>query len=132
MAESEVIAVVEAAEPMAMEVSEYEPMEGDMLAVRAAADRNATPKEREAMPASDFVIPDSRNFPIITPDDVPAAVSSWGRYEGDVKFEQFKTDLIALAKRKGPDFVAALPQVWRDEMAKSVQDFARKLIGIMQ
>ena len=132
MAESEVIAVVEVAEPMAMEVSEYEPMEGDMLAVRAAADRNATPKEREAMPAGDFVIPDSRNFPIITPDDVPAAVSSWGRYEGDVTFEQFKADLIALAKRKGPDFVAALPQVWRDEMAKSVQDFARKLIGIVQ
>ena len=109
-----------------------EPMEGDMLAVRAAADRNATPKEREAMPAGDFVIPDSRNFPIITPDDVPAAVSSWGRYEGDVTFEQFKADLIALAKRKGPDFVAALPKEWRDEMAKSVQDFARKLIGIMR
>lgn len=109
-----------------------EPMEGDMLAVRAAADRNATPKEREAMPAGDFVIPDSRNFPIITPDDVRAAVSSWGRYEGDVTFEQFKTDLIALAKRKGPDFVASLPKEWRDEMTKSVQDFARKLIGIMQ
>ncbi|CAB4128113.1 DNA-binding protein Dps [uncultured Caudovirales phage] len=120
----------EVAEPVDMQMYEYEP--DGMAAIRATADRNATPKEREAMPAGDFVIPDTRNFPIITPDDVPAAVSTWGRYKGDVTFEQFKSDLIALAKRKGPDFVAALPKEWRDEMAKSVQDFARKLIGIMQ
>jgi hypothetical protein len=128
-----VIAVVEVVEPMAVDASEYaEPMEGDVMAVRAAADRNATPKEREAMPANDFVLPDTRNFPIITPDDVSAAVSSWGRYEGESTFEEFKAKLIALAKRKGPDFVAALPQAWRDEMAKSVRDFARQLIGMNQ
>jgi hypothetical protein len=128
-----VIAVVEVVEPMAVDASEYaEPMEGDMLAVRAAADRNTTPAQREDMPAGDFVLPDTRNFPIITPDDVPAAVSSWGRYEGESTFEEFKAKLIVLAKRKGPDFVAALPQAWRDEMAKSVRDFARQLIGMNQ
>ena len=128
-----VIAVVEVVEPMAVDASEYaEPMEGDMLAVRAAADRNTTPAQREDMPAGDFVLPDTRNFPIITPDDVPAAVASWGRYEGESTFEEFKAKLIALAKRKGPDFVAALPQLWRDEMAKSVRDFARQLIGMNQ
>ena len=128
-----VIAVVEVVEPMEVDTSEYaEPMEGDMLAVRAAADRNTTPAQREDMPAGDFVLPDTRNFPIITPDDVPAAVSSWGRYEGESTFEEFKAKLIVLAKRKGPDFVAALPQLWRDEMAKSVRDFARQLIGMNQ
>lgn len=126
------MAETEPAEPMTVEVTEYEPLEGDVMAVRAAADRNATPKEREDMPAGDFVLPDTRNFPIITPDDVPAAVSSWGRYEGEATFEEFKAKLIALAKRKGPDFVAALPQAWRDEMTKSVRDFARQLMGIMQ
>jgi hypothetical protein len=128
-----VIAVVEVVEPMAVDASEYaEPMEGDVMAVRAAADRNATPAQREDMPAGDFVLPDTRNFPIITPDDVSAAVSSWGRYEGESTFEEFKAKLIALTKRKGPDFVAALPQAWRDEMAKSVRDFARQLIGMNQ
>lgn len=126
------MAETEPAEPMAVEVTEYEPLEGDVMAVRAAADRNATPKEREAMPAGDFVLPDTRNFPIITPDDVSAAVSSWGRYKGEATFEEFKAKLIALAKRKGPDFVSALPQEWRDEMAKSVRDFARQLIGVAQ
>lgn len=120
----------ESAEPVDMQMNEYEP--DGMMAVRAAADRNATPKEREAMPAGDFVLPDTRNFPIITPDDVPAAVSSWGRYEGEATFEEFKAKLIALAKRKGSDFVSALPQEWRDEMAKSVRDFARQLIGVAQ
>jgi hypothetical protein len=77
------------------------------------------------MPAGDFVIPETRNFPIVTPDDIPAAVSSWGRYRGDVTFEQFKARLIALATRKGRAFVDALPQSWRDEMAQRV---ARALI----
>jgi len=120
----------ESAEPVDMQMYEYEP--DPMMAIRAAADRNATPKEREAMPADDFVLPDTRNFPIVTPDDVSAAVSTWGRYKGDATFEEFKAKLIALAKRKGPDFVTALPQAWRDEMTKSVQDFARKLLGMNQ
>lgn len=97
----------------------------DEYAVAALADRETTPKERERMPASDFVIPESRNFPIITPDDIPAGVSSWGRYRGPVSFEEFKQRLITLARRKGPEFVAALPQAWRDEMAQRV---ARALI----
>lgn len=94
-------------------------------ATRAEADRDTTPAEREAMPAGDFVIPETRNFPVVTPDDIPAAVSSWGRYRGDVSFEQFKARLIALATRKGRAFVDALPQSWRDEMAQRV---ARALI----
>lgn len=87
--------------------------------------------EREEMSDDDFVIPETRNFPVITPDDIPAAVSSWGRYEGDITFEEFKSRLIALAQSKGPDFVSALPEEWLDEMedtAKSIRMLARRLL----
>lgn len=96
-------------------------MTDDMMG-KALADRNATPKERQDMPASDFVIPETRNFPVVTPDDVAAAVSSWGRYQGDVTFDEFKRRLIALAKRKGDAFVSALPDQWKAEMTKSLQN----------
>jgi hypothetical protein len=91
--------------------------------IKAAIDRDTTPKQREAMPAGDFVFPDTRNFPIVTPDDVSAAVSSWGRYGGSESFDTFKQKLITLTKRKGQDFVDALPKAWLDEMAtKSALD----------
>lgn len=95
------------------------------IEVAALADRNTTPAQREEMPAGDFVLPETRNFPVVTPDDIPAAVSSWGRYQGPVTFEEFKRQLIALAIRKGREFYDALPQAWRDEMEdneKSVQN----------
>ena len=128
------------AEAAEAEPVEMEDMEEGMMA-KALADRNTTPKEREAMPAGDFVLPETRNFPVVTPDDIPAAVSSWGRYRGPVTFEEFKRQLIALAIRKGRDFYAALPQAWRDEMEKSVRKaldtdrtmeveaFAKRLLG---
>jgi hypothetical protein len=111
--------------------------------MKAAADRNTTPKERQGMPAGDFVFPDTRNFPIVTPGDISAAVSSWGRYGGTESFDTFKQNLIALAKRKGQNFVDALPQAWIDEMTKKAIDtpltievgddvkaLARRLLGV--
>ena len=115
----------------------------DEYMYKAAADRNTTPKEREAMPAGDFVFPETRNFPIVTPSDISAAVSSWGRYGGTESFDTFKQNLIALAKRKGQNFVDALPQAWLDEMTKKAIDtpltievgddvkaLARRLLGV--
>lgn len=130
------------AEPMA----EAEPMNEEMMtADKAIEDRESTPAERADMPAGDFVIPETRNFPVVTPGDIPAAVSSWGRYRGDVTFEEFKQRLIAIAQRKGEEFVARLPQEWKDEMAaeksaaldstptmetaEAVKRFARRLMG---
>lgn len=86
------------------------------IEVAAAADRDTTPAQREQMPAGDFVIPETRNFPVVTPSDIPAAVSSWGRYRGPVSFETFKQRIIRLAMRKGAEFVAALPAEWLAEM----------------
>ncbi len=96
-----------------VEPASMEPMEDEVAAIE---DRETTPAERADMPAGDFVIPETRNFPIVTPGDIDAAVSSWGRYEGDITFEEFKSRLIALAVAKGPEFVERLPQAWKDEM----------------
>ena len=73
--------------------------------------------DREDLTDADFVLP-GRKFPVMTAQDVRDAVSSWGRYEGPITFEQFKRRLVALAKRKG--LTDALPQSWRDEMAKNI------------
>ena len=61
---------------------------------------------------SDFALPKERKFPVAIPKDVSDAVSSWGRYKGKASFATFKKNLIALAKRKGKKFVAALPKEW--------------------
>lgn len=129
-----------APEEETMVEAEVAPMTEEEPAVAAIEDRNTTPTQREAMPAGDFVIPETRNFPIVTPGDVDAAVSSWGRYQGDISFETFKQRLIDLATAKGEEFVARLPQAWKDEMAaldntatmkeEATKRFARRLLGV--
>jgi len=69
--------------------------------------------DRDKLKDSDFVFSDERKFPVVTPGDVSDAVHSWGRYKGSKSFEQFKRRLIALCRRKGPKFVAALPDEWK-------------------
>lgn len=83
--------------------------------------------DRDQLDAGDFVFGDERAFPIVTPGDVPDAVSSWGRYEGEHSFKAFKRSLTALANRKGPDFAAKLPKEWSKkrvdaELAKGDKD----------
>lgn len=68
--------------------------------------------DREKLPASHFVFPDTRTFPIVTAGDVMDAVHSWGRYRGKHSFEEFKRRLIALAKRLG--FASSLPKDWKE------------------
>ena len=58
---------------------------------------NATPVfvdvDRDTLKPGDFVFPDERDFPIVTPGDVADAVSSWGRYQGAHTFAQFQRRL---------------------------------------
>ncbi|MFZ9755811.1 MAG: hypothetical protein ACO3DK_07260, partial [Bacteroidia bacterium] len=75
-----------------------------------------TPDERAKLRSSDFVLPGERKFPVTTAEGVKDAISSWGRYRGATTFEQFKRNLIALAKRKG--FASALPKEWTSERKK--------------
>ena len=97
----------------------------------ALEDGDTAPGDPEEMTDDDFVFPDTREFPVMTPEDIPASISSYEEYEGDITFEEFKSRLIALAQSKGPDFVSALPEEWLDEMedtAKSIRMLARRLL----
>jgi len=100
------------------------------IEVGALDDRNATPAERAEMPDSNFVIPETRNFVIVTPDDIPAAVSSWGRYQGPISFETFKRRIIELATAKGPEFFARLPESWKLELEQR-KSYVRELLQVM-
>jgi len=77
---------------------------------------------RSKLPDSDFVFPQERAFPIVTPEDVSDAVHSWGRYKGKRSFNEFKTRLIALCRRKGAAFVKQLPKEWEVKESKDVQE----------
>ena len=90
-----------------------------------------TAEQRDALPDDDFAVPQTRNFPVASPQDVADAVASWGRYEGDVSFETFKRNLIAIARRKGDEFVAMLPQAWKDEMEEATKAVARAILKRM-
>ena len=72
--------------------------------------RTIKKSERDNANSSDFVDPKRRAFPILKPEDIPAAVHSWGRYRGSMSFEEFKSRLIRIAKRKG--WESHLPKEW--------------------
>ncbi len=65
--------------------------------------------DRDQLSAGDFAGPD-RSFPIVTPGDVSDAASSLGRTKHDPA--QVKRRIISIAHRKGPSFVAQLPDSW--------------------
>lgn len=92
--------------------------------------RDISTETRNEADDSDFVDPKNRSFPILKAADVNAAVHSWGRYKGDMSFEQFKARLIRIAKRKG--FTSSLPSEWG---VKSFEDRLRdglKALGILK
>jgi hypothetical protein len=127
--ENEIIqemAVVEDVAPMDMPMdAPMEDMYMDEMKVTLST------AERDALPDADFAIPSSRNFPINSPVAVSDAVSSWGRYEGDVTFETFKQNLIKIALRKGDDYVAALPRSWQDEMNRKISTIAEYYLRLL-
>lgn len=90
--------------------------------------------DRDKLSDSDFVFSDSRTFPIVTPADVSDAVHSWGRYRGPHSFEEFQRRLIALCRRKGAAFVAALPDEWKqNKSVKAIdegEDWELDILGV--
>src|SRR3989304_7212377 len=76
--------------------------------------------DRSKIPSSDFLDPQRRPFPIVTPKDVHDAVSSFGRAKPPIPFESFKSRLTSIAKRKGSECVSRLPDSW--EVKASVSD----------
>ena len=69
--------------------------------------------KRTELKDSDFVIPSERKFPIMTGQDVKDAVSSFGRYNGEMSYEEFKSKLVKVAKRKG--LQSSLPKTIKEE-----------------
>lgn len=81
--------------------------------------------DRDKMPASDFVDPKGRRFPIHSASDVSDAVSSYGRAKPKIPFDKFKRRVTAIARRKG--FESSLPEEWKKGGADS-----KKYAGAMQ
>jgi hypothetical protein len=74
--------------------------------------------DRDKIPQADCAGKDG-SFPIVTPQDVADAASSIGRAGADnYSKETIKANIIRIAKRKGPEFVARLPESWTDENKK--------------
>lgn len=65
---------------------------------------------------SDFLFPETRSFPIVTPRDIPDAISNFGRMKGPMSYEAFLAKLYKFAKKKGPEFVAALPKATKEKL----------------
>jgi hypothetical protein len=65
---------------------------------------------REKMPKKNFA-GGGTSFPIQKPVDVANAARAIGRAKGDPA--AVKAKIIAIAKRKGPEFVSHLPEVWK-------------------
>ena len=79
-----------------------------------AAQKTYSGQKRGDLKDSDFLYPQERSFPIVTPADVKDAVNSFGRSKGK-NYEDFKRRLVRKVKSKGMEFVKALPQTIKDE-----------------
>jgi hypothetical protein len=73
-------------------------------------------KKRSELKDSDFLFPETRSFPIVSPQDVPDAISNFGRMKGQMSYDAFLKKLYTMVKRKGPEFVAALPEATKQKL----------------
>ena len=72
-------------------------------------------KKRSELKDSDFLFPEKKSFPIVSPQDVRDAINNFGRMGGDMTYDQFIKKLYQKAKSKGQDFVNAIPEKTRKE-----------------
>ncbi len=71
--------------------------------------------KRSQLKDSDFLFPETRSFPIVSPQDVRDAISNFGRMKGNMTYDAFIKKLYKKAKSKGPEFVAAIPESTKKE-----------------
>jgi hypothetical protein len=91
-------------------------------------------KKRSELKNSDFLYPNERSFPIVTPADVKDAVSSFGRSNGK-NYNDFKRRLVKKVRSRGADFVKALPQSIKDEYKikaseHTIEDYQAEFLGM--
>ena len=80
-----------------------------------AAQKTYKGQKRSDLKDSDFLFPETRSFPIVTPQDVPDAISNFGRMKGGMSYDAFLKKLYNKIKNK-PAFVAALPESSKDKL----------------
>lgn len=85
-----------------------------------AAQKTYKGKKRSELKDTDFLFPETRSFPIVSPVDVKDAISNFGRMSGDMTYDAFLKKLYNFLKKKGPEFIAALP------------DASKKKLGIVK
>lgn len=81
-----------------------------------AAQQKFGGKKRSDLKDSDFLFPETKSFPIVTPQDVKHAISNFGRMKSDMSYDSFLKKLYNFCKRKGSDFVSALPKATKDRL----------------
>jgi hypothetical protein len=72
-------------------------------------------KKRSTLKDSDFLFPEDRSFPIVSPQDVRDAINNFGRMKKAMSYDVFIKKLYRKAKSKGPEFVAAIPESTKKE-----------------
>lgn len=89
---------------------------GDEFVTNYLAEGRDIPyKTRKQAKDSSFLDSERRSFPILSCQDIPAAVHSWGRYKGSMTFDEFKAKL----KRKASDLGCTnLPKEWSSDSKK--------------
>ena len=73
-------------------------------------------QKRSDLKNSDFLFPETKSFPIVSPTDVRDAISNYGRMRGDMTYDAFLRKLYSFCKRKGSEFVAALPKASKEKL----------------
>lgn len=73
-------------------------------------------KKRSELKDSDFLFPKDRSFPIVSPQDIPHAINNFGRMKSNMSYEEFLKKIYEFAKKKGKDFVDALPEASKKKL----------------
>lgn len=84
--------------------------------VTESAQKTYKGQKRSELKDSDFLFPETRSFPIVSPSDIPDAINNFGRMKGQMSYDAFLKKLYNFAKKKGAEFVAALPEASKDKL----------------
>jgi hypothetical protein len=87
----------------------------EILIINEAAQKTYGGKKRSELKDSDFLFPETRSFPIVSPQDVRDAISNFGRMGGNMSYDAFVKKLYRKAKSKGQEFVNAIPESTKKE-----------------
>jgi len=84
--------------------------------ISESAQKTYRDKKRSELKDSDFLFPETRSFPIVSPSDVPDAISNFGRMKSGMSYDSFLKKLYSMCKRKGKEFIDALPEASKEKL----------------